>query len=370
MGITCIELLEFSKTGNVTRTEGSGEVVIHGVRYLGARSTNVNEDGTVNVYSRASREASAQLYEGAKIFRDHPNRDTPGTPRSYADQLGLLRGPFKHLEEGSHGNLHLNPKHPDTDRIAWAAEHSPGSLGLSHNAQGAGVVEGKDCRVESISRVRSVDIVCEAATTKGLYEGRNEGNPVKFTKAMLLEAIATKLPEQAEKLKPLIEAVDETALLAILVDETLESDAKVMKALALVATGGEAPEADPAAAAPAAPVAEGKLEDKRDETSPAVVELQEQLAASKTEIDNLKLRESERERKIEITKLLTESKLPKRVQTAHWLERLHKAENMDEIKAMLEDRKSLAFNQEPYSGGAGGEGENKVENVTAFMTGA
>ena len=166
------ELLELSAPSRVSRDEATGEIIVEGVKYLGPRSSNVNSDGTHNEYPLEGRIKSEPLYDGASIYLNHPGRDEPGRERGYQEKLGRLRNTVgRSTEEGSFGDLHLNPEHPLAGQVAWDAEHSPDSLGLSHNAQGEGHVEGKSdkCTV-TVTNVRSVDIVAAAATTSSLFE--------------------------------------------------------------------------------------------------------------------------------------------------------------------------------------------------------
>ena len=169
-----LQLLERVRVApsQVTRDPDSGAIVVEGVKYLGAQSANVNSDGTRNAYPLSTRQASQDLYEGARVYLNHPARISPGRERGYEEQIGRLRGPFSHRADGSYANLVLNPKHPLAESVAWDAANSPDSLGLSHNAQGQGRAEGQVCMIEQVSLVRSVDLVTQAATTRGLFESR------------------------------------------------------------------------------------------------------------------------------------------------------------------------------------------------------
>ena len=74
----------------VTKDPKSGAIVIEGVKYLGAESANLNGDGTRNAYPLTTRKASQRLYEGAKVFLNHPARSNPARERGYEEQLGRL----------------------------------------------------------------------------------------------------------------------------------------------------------------------------------------------------------------------------------------------------------------------------------------
>ena len=155
-------------TGTRVTRAPSGEIVVHGVKYLGVRSQNRNDDGTHNVYPEPTRTRAAPLYEGSAVFLDHAA--VGAAERSYGEKLGRLRNAGQVRADGSYGDLHLNPRHPLAEQVAWDAEHSPDSLGLSHAAIGRGRAEGPDYLIEEIASVASVDVVHAGATTRGLFE--------------------------------------------------------------------------------------------------------------------------------------------------------------------------------------------------------
>jgi hypothetical protein len=354
---TLRELIEFAAPSKVERLE-SGAIVLRRVKYLGARSANVNPDGTHNAYTLEARKGSQRLYEGAKLFADHPERTNPNRERGLKEQLGRLRGPFTHEADGSYADAHLNPKHPLAEAIAWSAEHSPDDLGLSHNAQGRGRVQGGDCLIEEITRVRSVDFVCAAATTKGLYEGRTEDDML-ITKERLVElrnAAAAKSKLEAKQ-KALLEAVDEAALLAILADGALPAEEKVMQALALLATK--------AGAAPEAEGMEGAAEKKPAEGETKLIE------SLRKEIDDMKVAQRARERVAARGQMLAESKLPASAITDVFKQLVEGAETDEAAKALIEDRKRLVFHQSPTSGGratgAPATGDKQIKSVDDFV---
>jgi hypothetical protein len=66
--------------------------------------------------------------------------------------------------------LHYNPQHALAGQLEWDAEHSPESVGLSHNVMAQTTKRGEHTVVEAITRVLGVDLVADPATTRGLYE--------------------------------------------------------------------------------------------------------------------------------------------------------------------------------------------------------
>jgi hypothetical protein len=146
--------------GRVDRAAG----VIRGVRVLGLVSDNGRR------YDRAAVEAAIPLYEKKSVRTNHPKRATDS--RDVGEVFGWLEN--VRLERGGlRADLHvLNPKSELAESVFLAAEKNPGLFGLSHNAEGL-VRRGADGvdEVYEITEVRSVDLVADPATTRGLFEG-------------------------------------------------------------------------------------------------------------------------------------------------------------------------------------------------------
>lgn len=153
-------LLEFCTSAGVAVRCDRERSVIHGVKILGRESRNGRS------YTLGAMSAAAKLYEGKPVNVDHVNGDR----RSYRDRIGRLSG-IQIREDGLYGDLAVNPKHPLAEQLFWDAEHAPENVGLSHDAQGKTAVRGGKVIVEAVETVRSVDLVAEPATTRGLYEG-------------------------------------------------------------------------------------------------------------------------------------------------------------------------------------------------------
>lgn len=137
--------------------------MIRGVKILGLESRNGRS------YSpQALREAIA-LYEGAKVNVNHP-KGAPQGPRDYQDRIGVVRQIELREDTGLFGDFYFNPKHPLAEQLAWDAEHAPENVGFSHNVQARIVRQGDRQVVEAITKVQSVDLVADPATTRGLFE--------------------------------------------------------------------------------------------------------------------------------------------------------------------------------------------------------
>lgn len=146
--------------GRVDRAKG----LIRDVKILGYKSLNGRE------YTKAALESAVKLYEGCKVNINHPKN--PNDPRDYNDRFGWLEN-VKLAPDGLRGDLRFNPNHKLAERICWDAENAPNNLGLSHNAVGE-TREGREGQiVNKITKVNSVDLVADPATTKGLFESRD-----------------------------------------------------------------------------------------------------------------------------------------------------------------------------------------------------
>jgi hypothetical protein len=137
--------------------------VIRGVKLLGLTSRNgrrYREDALIDAVG---------LYEGAKVNINHP-KGHPLSPRDYQDRLGVVRSVQFRSGDGLFGDLHFNPKHALSEQLVWDAEHAPQNVGMSHNVLARTTRNGDETVVEAITKVQSIDLVADPATTSGLYE--------------------------------------------------------------------------------------------------------------------------------------------------------------------------------------------------------
>ena len=141
--------------------------IIRGVKILGVESRNGR------TYLPAALAEAARLYENAKVNVNHP-RGNPSSPRDYQDRIGAIRNVVVRSGEGLFADLHFNPKHSLAEQLAWDAEHSPENVGFSHNVEARCARRGDRVMVEAITRVQSVDLVADPATTRGLFESAAE----------------------------------------------------------------------------------------------------------------------------------------------------------------------------------------------------
>ncbi len=156
-------LQEFVDSRGVTMRVDRQANVIRGVKILGLHSSNGR------TYLPEALTQAARLYEGAKVNVNH-SHGNPAAPRDYRDRLGVIRQVVVHPGKGMFADLHFNPKHELAEQLLWDAEHTPENVGLSHNVQATTQRRGDRVAVEAITRVQSVDLVADPATTRGLFE--------------------------------------------------------------------------------------------------------------------------------------------------------------------------------------------------------
>ena len=137
--------------------------IIRGVKILGLTSRNGR------TYLPEALDKAARLYENAKVNVNHP-KGSPLGPRDYQDRIGVIRSVVSRPGEGLFADLHFNPKHALAEQLIWDAEHAPENVGFSHNVQAKTTRRGDRVAVEGITKVQSVDLVADPATTRGLFE--------------------------------------------------------------------------------------------------------------------------------------------------------------------------------------------------------
>jgi hypothetical protein len=155
-------LQEFCDSRGVRMRVDRQAGVIRGVKILGLQSRNGRS------YLPEALAQAVPLYEDAKVNVNHP-KGSPGGPRDYQDRIGVIRK-VTAGRDGLFADFHFNPKHSLSEQLLWDAEHAPENVGFSHNVEARTVRRGENLVVEAITRVESVDLVADPATTRGLFE--------------------------------------------------------------------------------------------------------------------------------------------------------------------------------------------------------
>ena len=156
-------LQEFVDSGSQRLRVDREAGVIRGVKLLGLSSRNGRR------YREAALVEAIGMYEGAKVNINHP-KGHPLSPRDYQDRLGVVRGVQFRTGDGLFGDLHFNPRHALSEQLVWDAENAPQNVGMSHNVLARTKTTGDETVVEAITKVQSIDLVADPATTSGLYE--------------------------------------------------------------------------------------------------------------------------------------------------------------------------------------------------------
>lgn len=137
--------------------------VIRDVRILGSKSRNGRE------YTPQAIAGAREMYEGIVVNYDHPGPN-PGLPRSVNDRGGWIENTRIASDGGLMGDFHFLKSDNRAEKVCEAAERRPELLGMSHNIDAKVRRSNGKMLVEEITRVRSVDVVSDPATTRSLFE--------------------------------------------------------------------------------------------------------------------------------------------------------------------------------------------------------
>jgi len=298
-------LVEEIKFGDVQFVETEGMPrVIKNVALLGgvARRGKDSYSYPVHVMENAVR---AGKYDNCRCFINHPgDQDIKSGRRDLMNLAGIVKSP--RVEEGKiKGDIQLLPDQFG-DKFFNIAKMMPEAASCSHVADGKLKYEGGNAFVEEIKTVLSVDLVVQGATTLNVFESEEyqKGTEMDYADITIAE-FKTKRPDLAKTL----------------------------------------------------------IEEGQQSRDDEVKKLVESSNALKILVDEQKVKEAQANRKIAVTKLLEESKLPKTAKTVLFVEQLVGLddEGFDEkAKKLIEDRMSLVGGVKNMGGG--GNGGNKDES--------
>ncbi len=168
--------ITFSDGHTVDRDAG----VIRGVKVLGRESRNGRE------YTDRALQEAATLYEGIGVNLNHPDRRETNLERPVEAGFGWLQG-VEVKTDGVYADLHYLRSHALAAVLVEAAERNPRRFGLSHNAEGKVARRDGKTIVESIEKVRSVDVVQNPATNAGLFESEDREMSTRTVKEVFQE---------------------------------------------------------------------------------------------------------------------------------------------------------------------------------------
>lgn len=202
---------------------------VRGVKILGHESAHGHK------YAKEAMLEAIPLYEGRQVNVNHPTKGL-GTSRRYEDRFGRLKNVEYREGKGLFGDLHYNGGHRLRKQFEFDVEHEPKNCGLSHNASGSAKKRNGDVIVESIDKVRSVDLVADPATNVSLFEDKGGRSMLRARKKRrtsredrkrifqrrLMEAIAAEGEEEGSSVPTPREAMAKMVM-AIFMDDSLDA---------------------------------------------------------------------------------------------------------------------------------------------------
>lgn len=123
-------------------------------------------------YPDDTRAKAVPLFEGARACLSHPGertREALRRPRRWEDAVGRYEN-VRNAPDGVRGDLKVKKRHPYAELLLDEAENAPGDFGLSPAMLGVTSGPAGKERCVEIRVVRSVDVVLEPATARGLFE--------------------------------------------------------------------------------------------------------------------------------------------------------------------------------------------------------
>ena len=194
-GKTMTEMLqEFCDSRGVAMRVDRQAGVIRGVKILGLQSRN----GRTYLPEALAQAAPAlRRRQGQRESSQGQSRPARATTRTASARFATW--PCR-PGEGLFADFHFNPKHALAEQLLWDAEHAPENVGFSHNVEARTARRGEQVVVEAITRVQSVDLVADPATTRGLFEAAAAGGRPPEVRAgdAALEALRRQRPDLVE----------------------------------------------------------------------------------------------------------------------------------------------------------------------------
>lgn len=175
------------------------KLIISNVKMLGSKSANGRD------YPESTQKDALPLFEGSKAYLNHPMKKDMEEPRRVQDMIGEYKN--VHITNGEmYGDLHLLDKPLVHEEVMPVAQKDKSHLVGNSIVARAQMSKQKDGRmlVEKILAARSVDLVAEPATTKGLYESQQITESLNATeteethmdyKDLTLESLKKERPE-------------------------------------------------------------------------------------------------------------------------------------------------------------------------------
>lgn len=199
-----VELVEYASNAGRSIKVDREKCIVPNVKIMG------NESANGRTYLSESLRDAIPLFEGARVGIDHPKSLTD--PITYAGQLGDVKN-VRQQADGLYGDIHYNPKHALAEGFLWDAENRPDRLGMSPVSFGETANRSGREVVTKIKRVRGIDVVPNPATTKGLFESKDDQMEVKQLQEQIdaLKADVLKLNGEKTALQEQLDTAKSTA---------------------------------------------------------------------------------------------------------------------------------------------------------------
>lgn len=170
--------------------EDDGKRMVRNVVMLGP----VSSHGYVYKQEAMAKAVTGGLYENVRIFINHSREG-----RDLMQLAGIFRE-ARHEDGKVKGTAHLLDD--DYGRKFWnIAQNMPEAAGCSHVADGRMVKEGGKRYVEEITKVHSVDLVVQGATTQNVFEGGEpQGEETMKIEEMRADDLRTARPDLVRQL--------------------------------------------------------------------------------------------------------------------------------------------------------------------------
>ena len=292
--------------------------VLRNVSILGKVSKNNR------VYSDAALDDVVHLLtENGRCYLDHQPRAQEGDGRRVRELLGKYVKPRR---EGETIFADLIVLEHLSGWMFDVAERMPDVMGSSIDGEAmiepGGAEEDKDL-VERVLRLNSTDMVSFPATTKSLFEetetGANaEEDPDKKKESKMMEQL----------LRLLAALGTDTSALQNASEEDLR---KAVDAAVAVVETRKTQETEI-----------GTLKQENETLKTQVSELTQKVTDLETELDKYHAEENERKAREEATKLINDAGIPSRLVSETFVKQLMKAENDEEKKSLIDERKEIA----------------------------
>lgn len=311
------EILEISLSKQFVETKLDKENhIVRNVAILRPTSLNKAFKGSKGRrYSEMALAQAAEMITGTKAYVNHATKkelEERDGVRNVLDILGYYEN--GHLDSNNVARGDLNYM---ANQAVWfepLVEQMADKIGNSIHALGDIVFDGESKFevVESLNKLKSVDLVTETGSTINLFE--SEPPEEEEDEDMEIDYANMTVAEIQEKRPDLIETITESV--------------------------------------------KGNLNQKEKVTSleKEIVTLKESETALKKKVDDFEVAEKAKQKEARIQELIKESKLEEDYVTDAFMEALRGAKNEDSIKALIEDRKKII---EASHDGVKGMGDEK-----------